>query len=210
VGVKIFVAGVVLTLAAAGSASACQGKGNPLLDESFKMADPGWGRADNIAAFTPDGLVLKPPVSGSAWRSNQSYKMDRADLCVEVTNPGTLPMYPDEEAVGAVGVWFWGGDLQNFYTASITLDGMAAIDRLINGKWHEVVAPAPASSIKTAPGAVNEIEIVTNGNSARFLVNGVAISEIQGRPPAGGGAPGIYGESGPTGTTWVFTRVRLY
>ena len=89
--------GIALALvSAASAASACKGKGTPRLDDTFKNADPGWGRADNIAAFTAHGLILRPPAQGSAWRWNQGYKMDRADLCIEVGNPAILPMEPDE------------------------------------------------------------------------------------------------------------------
>jgi hypothetical protein len=204
-------ASVVIVLGgAAGAASACQKKSNPLLDDNFKNADPGWGQADNIAAFTAQGLVLKPPFGGSAWRSNGGFTMVHADWCVQVVNPARLPEPADEDSVGSVGLWFWGKDLQNFYTATITLDGNAEIDRLNHGAWQIVVAPAAAASIKTAPGAVNELEIVTNGSTAAFYVNGVLVTDVTGRPPANGGAPGVYGESGPDGTIWVFSRATLY
>jgi hypothetical protein len=210
VAAKLVLVGLMVLCGAAGAASACQKKSNPLLDDNFKNADPGWGQPDNIAAFTAQGLVLTPPASGSAWRSNANFTMNRADWCIQVMSPTSLPSPADEDAVGSVGMWFWGRDSQNFYTATITLDGNAEIDRLNRGAWQVVVAPASASSIKTAPGAINELEIVTNGNTASFYVNGVLVSDITGRPPSGGGAPGIYGESGPNGTRWVFPRVTLY
>jgi hypothetical protein len=209
VNARLFAIGLALVCAAS-AASACKGKGTPRLDDTFKNADPGWGRADNVAAFTAHGLILRPPAQGSAWRWNQGYKMERADLCVEVGNPAILPMEPDEQSVGAVGLWFWGKDAQNFYTASITLDGKASIDRLVAGTWQDVVSPLPAPAIKTAPGAVNELEILSSGASAGFYINGVMVTEIKGEPPKGGGAPGVYGESGPNGTAWTFARVRLY
>jgi hypothetical protein len=201
---------VVLALGGAGAASACQSSGAPLLDDNFKTADPGWGQPDNIAAFTAGGLILTPPVGGSAWRWNSSQSMAKADLCVLVMNPKQLPSPADENTVGAVGVWFWGADPQNFYTATIALDGTAAITRLVRGSWRTVVAPVAAPAVKTAPGAVNEVEIVTNGNDAGFYVNGTKIKDIQGQAPATGGPPGIYGESGATGTSWTFQRVQLF
>jgi hypothetical protein len=136
--------------------------------------------------------------------------MARADFCVEVTNPAKLPDSPDEDAVGSVGIWFWGKDPQNFYTATITLDGRAAVMRLVAGKWVTVVAPAAASSVRAAPAAVNEIEIVTDGDTAQFFVNGTHVTDIHGQAPLNGGAPGLYGESGPKATTWLFQRARLF
>jgi hypothetical protein len=202
--------GAAMLLATGSTVLACQSKGNPVLDENFKNADPGWGQADNIAAFTANGLVLTPPPGGSAWRWNAKYAMDHADLCIQVTNPAKLPDPPDEDAVGSVGAWFWGKDSQNFYTATITLDGGVSIDRLVAGTWQSIVPPTQSQAVKTAPGAVNEIEIATNGNTATLFVNGTQISAVNGQVPAGGGWPGVYAESGPTGTSWLITRVRLY
>ncbi len=194
----------------AATSFACQSSGNALLDDNFKNPDPGWGQPDNIAAFTPTGLALTPPVGGSAWRWNTHFTMARADFCVEVMSPAKLPATPDEDTVGAVGIWFWGKDLQNFYTATITLDGQAAVMRLIGGKWVTIVAPAATPAVKTAPAAVNEIEVVTDGDTARFFVNGTHITDIRGQAPPNGGTPGLYGESGPKTTTWLFQRARLF
>ncbi|HTZ35479.1 MAG TPA: hypothetical protein VMB84_05600 [Stellaceae bacterium] len=202
--------GLLVLCGAASAASACQKTASPLLDDNFRNADPGWGQPDNVAAFTPQGLVLTPPVSGSAYRWNAGFTLAHNDWCVEVVNPARLPSPADEETVGSVGVLFWGQDLQNFYTATITLDGNAEIDRLNRGAWQVVVPPASASAIKIAPAAVNEIEVVTAGNRAAFYVNGALVTEISGRAPQNGGSPGIYGESGPNGTSWVFRRARLY
>ncbi|HZK88727.1 MAG TPA: hypothetical protein VFC56_01135 [Stellaceae bacterium] len=210
VSARVLLVGLMALCAAAGAASACQKTSNPQLDENFKNADPGWGQPDNIAAFTADGLVLKPPVSGSAWRSNAHFTMARADWCITVVNPANLPDPANEDTVGSAGVWFWGKDQQNFYTATISLDGKAAIDRLNRGGWQIVAAPAATPAVKTAPGAANELEIVTEGDKAIFYVNGTRVAATTGRPPANGGSPGLYGESGPKGTSWVFPRATLY
>jgi hypothetical protein len=208
--IAIAVAGMLALWGTASSAVACQQTGNPVLDENFKNPDPGWGQPDNVAAFTADGLALTPPVSGSAWRWNANLTMAKADWCVEVKSPAQLPDPPDEDNLGTVGVWFWGKDALNFYTATISLDGLASVMRLSNGKWQTVAAPRHAGPVKTAPGAVNEIEVVTNGNSAEFYVNGTLVITIKGTAPPGGGNPGVYGESGPKGTTWLFQRTRMF
>jgi hypothetical protein len=210
VAVRFLSVGLAVLCCAASAASACQKSTKPVFEDNFKNADPGWGQPDNVAAFTPSGLVLTPPASGSAWRSNANLTMAQGDWCIREVNPSTLPTPADEDTIGAVGVWFWGSDLQNFYTATITLDGKASIDRLNHGIWQTVVPPAPAPSVNTAPGAANEIEIVTGGSTAIFYVNGVRINDVTARPPTNGGAPGIYGESGPKGTSWLFPHVALY
>jgi hypothetical protein len=207
---RLLTVGLLALCGAASAASACQKHTASVFQDDFKNPDPGWGQPDNVTAFTQQGLVLTPPVSGSAWRSNASQSMAQADWCVTVLNPASLPTPADEDAVGSVGVWFWGQDLQNFYTATITLDGKASVDRLNHGVWQAVVTPAPAPAVKTAPGDTNEIEIITRDDRAAFYVNGSLVANITGHPPANVGAPGIYGESGPHGTRWVFPQVALY
>jgi hypothetical protein len=210
VAARVLAVGVMVLCGATQTALACQRQSAPVFQDDFKNADPGWGQPDSVAAFTPEGLVLMPPAGGSGWRSNANYTMAKADWCVEVVNPTSLPTPADEEQVGAVGVWFWGSDLQSFYTATITLDGNASVDRLNNGIWQIVVPQAPARSVKTAPGATNEVEVATDGNKATFYINGTLLATITGHPPANGGSPGVYGESGPKGTRWLFPRVALF
>jgi len=199
---------LVVLLGLGAPALACQGTGTPQLDENFKTPDPGWGRPDDVGTFTPNGLALTAPVNGSAWRINRSYTLGTADWGVEAVNPARPRSLADE--AGDVGIWFWGLDSQNFYTATIALDGTAAIDRLAGGKWQAVVPPTASSAIKTAPNAVNEIEVVLRGGAGTLFVNGGKITDFRGQAPPDGGSPGVYAESGPDGSTWVFARARLF
>ena len=206
--VRILAVAVAAMLAMGGVASACQAKNAaPVLDETFKTPDPGWGPPDDAASFTSEGLVLKPPVNGSAWRWNPNYTLDGKDLCVSIVSPTSLPGRAD---IGDVGVWFWSKDAQNFYTATLSLDGSVSIDRLVNGVWHVVMAPTPSAAVNTKPGAVNEVEIAVRGNTGTFWVNGTKITDFRGDPPPHGGAPGVYAESGGAGVNWVFPRVELF
>src|SRR5579863_1617057 len=172
--------GVVLMLAAS-SALACEAKNTAaILDDTFKPPDPGWGPPDDAAAFTDRGLVLKPPVNGSAWRWNPNYTIDGSDLCVSIANPGQLSGHAD---IGDVGVWFWSQNAQNFYTATLSLDGTVSIDRLVNGVWHGVLPPTPSTAVRTGAGAVNEVEVVVKGNGGSFYVNGIKITDFHGEAP---------------------------
>lgn len=201
--VRIF-ALAALTVLASGAAQACQSRAGAMLDETFKTPDPGWGPPDQAASFTPDGLALKPPVNGSAWRWNQNFTIDGRDLCVAVTNPGQPAGNAD------VGIRFWAQDALNFYTATVSLDGKVAIDRLVSGVWHVVLPPTPSAAVHTAPGAVNEVEVVVHGDAGTFYVNGDKIADFHGAAPPRGGPPGVYAESGAKTLDWVFPRVRLF
>jgi hypothetical protein len=102
--------------------------------------------------------------------------------------------------------------LRNFHTATVTLGGKASIDRLNHGIWQSVVTPTEAPSATTAPGAANETEIVSRGNTAAaaFYIDGVHIADISARPPGNGGPPGVHAESGPKGTSWLIPYLALY
>jgi hypothetical protein len=206
---KAVLVGVAFILAASRMALACQGKSDPALDDNFTKPDAGWPNSDNVA-ITPQGLAVKPPVNGSTWVVNSSYTMDGADLCVAVAMPATLPNPANEDTVGDVGVVFWKRENDNYYLAAISPDGFASISRAVNGQWTTIVAPAASPAIKTGAGASNEIEVATKGNAGAFWINGTKIADFHGQAPPDGGPPGVYAESGPTVTTWVFSRVQLY
>ncbi len=204
----LFGAAVVFLLADA-AAFACLGKSDPALDDNFANPDPGWPSSDNVAT-TPQGLVVKPPANGSTWVVNSNYTIDGSDLCVTVVLPATLPTPANEDTVGDVGVLFWKRDNDNYYMAAMSPDGVAVVSRYLNGQWVTIVNPAKSATIKTGAGAVNELEITTKGNAGSFYINGTKIADFRGQAPSGGGPPGVYAESGPSVTTWMFSRVQLY
>ncbi len=205
---RIFAAGIVVLFWGTGNGWACQVKSTaPILDDTFKTPDPGWGPPDDAATFSAAGLALKPPINGSAWRWNSNYSLDGNDFCVSVTNPNPLPARAD---IGDVGIRFWAKDAQNFYTATLSLNGTVAIDRLVNGVWQVVMAPTLAGAVHTNPAGENQIEIAISGNAGSFYVNGTKITDFRGEPPPNGGPPGVYGESGSAAVTWLFSRVLLY
>ena len=201
---------VAAVLVTADAASACLGKSNPALDDNFSKPDAGWPNGDNVSV-SPQGLAVKPPVNGSTWVVNSNYTMDGSDLCVTVALPATLPSPANEDTVGDVGVLFWKRDNDNYYMAAISPDGIAVVSRYLNAQWLTIVNPAPNAAVKTGPGAANEIEVTAKGNAGSFYVNGTKIADFHGQaPPGGGGPPGVYAESGPSVTTWVFSRVQLF
>jgi len=204
----LFGAAALLFLAST-AAPACLGKSDPALDDNFAKPDPGWPNGENVAT-TPQGLVVKPPANGSTWVVNSNYTMDGSDLCVTVALPATMPNPANEDTVGDVGVLFWKRDNDNYYMAAMSPDGVAVVSRYISGQWATIVNPVKSEAVKTGPGAVNELEVTAKGNAGSFYINGTKIADFRGQAPPGGGPPGVYAESGPEVTTWVFSRVQLY
>jgi hypothetical protein len=206
---RALVGAAALFILVEGRAWACLGKSDAALDDNFTTPDLGWPNGDNVAT-SPQGLVVKPPANGSTWVVNGNYTMDGYDLCVTVALPATLPTPANEDTVGDVGLLFWKRDNDNYYMAAMSPDGVAVVSRYLNGQWLTIVNPAKNAAIKTGAGAVNELEITTKGNAGSFYINGTKIADFRGQAPPSGGPPGVYAESGPNVTTWVFSRVQLY
>src|SRR5207302_4902735 len=97
-----------------------------------------------------------------------------------IVNPAELSGGKDS---GDVGVWFWSHNAQNFYTATLSLDGSVSIDRLVNGVWQVVMPPTPSGAVRTKPGVVNEVEVTVNGSTGSFTVNATKITDFRGDPP---------------------------
>ncbi|MBV8888730.1 MAG: hypothetical protein JO305_03590 [Alphaproteobacteria bacterium] len=192
------------------SGMACQSRTGAVLDDNFKAPNPGWGAPESDVAFTAQGLVLRPPANNSVFILNENYTLDAMDFCIDVAVPGNLPSPANQDDSGDIGVLFWSRDAEDFYTATISLDGSAAIDRLIKGEWQIIYGPTPTAAVKTAAGATNQVEIEITGNAGSLFINDAKIADFHGQAPPKGGPPGLYAESGVTAvTTWVVPRVQL-
>ena len=61
-----------------------------------------------------------------------------------------------------------------------------------------------STMINTAPSAVNELQVLTKGNSGAYYVNGTKLSEFKGQPP-GKSLVGLIAQSGPEQVLrWTF------
>jgi len=203
-------------MACNGVAVACQGKTNAALDENFQKPDPGWGHLSgnvggNVASVSPQGLVIRPVANRIAVLKNGAYTLDGADYCVDVAFPTPLPSPANRHTVGGGGVLFWFKDNINFYVATIAPDGSVVIARNVNNSWAILYGPTPSAAVKTAPGAVNQIELRVKGNSGTLIVNDLIVTTFHGQAQPDGGPVGLYCESGDTAvTTWVYPRVQVY
>jgi hypothetical protein len=209
---SILIGLAVLFLAGNGTAMACQGKTNAALDENFQKPDAGWGKlGGDTYSTSPQGLMIRPAVNGTAWIQNTSYTLDGADYCVDFVFPAQMPNKADRNTLGDAGILFWFKSTDNFYVATLGPDGTVVISRKINTSWSSVYGPTPSSAVKTAPGAKNEIELQVKGNAGTLIVNDTVVTTFHGQSPPDGGQIGLYCESGNTSvTTWVYPRVQLY
>ena len=146
---------VVLALGATGSsaASACPADPFAAFRADFNQANAAWARdGDNV--HVADGqLVLKPDLN-SGWRLPiPSFKLTAGAYCAEIKSP-TGPN--DAHA----GILLWMTDAANLLTATVAPDGTFQIRHKKENVWKTLLART-GPKLKTGPGAVNEIRVVT-------------------------------------------------
>ena len=94
------------------------------------------------------------------------------------------------------GLMFWGKDYSDFYGLDISADGRFQVFRRFNNGWLYPIAWQDNPAIKKGVGQVNRLRVVTRGSQATAYINDGQVATFPGKPPAGGGCVGLYGESG--------------
>lgn len=196
-------AGLILS---AGPALACKGP-KLMFQDDFRQVDDSWNidpHADTVTV--EDGKVkVKADPSAGYTVLYGGLNFDDADLCVTVQ----VPRQTQNGAQAAAGPVFWAQDYGNYYTFTITPDGVAAISRLIRGRWHNVFI-REANGIKTRPGDKNVLRVTTKGNSVTTYINDVKFATVKAQVPENGGQIGLHAESEQAHRdTWKFMDLKV-
>jgi len=197
------IAGLIL---AAGPALACKGP-NVLFQDDFRQIDDSWNVDPHADAVTiEDGKVkVKADPNAGYTVLYGGLIFDDADLCVTVQ----VPRQTENGAQAAAGPVFWAQDYDNYYTFTITPDGVAAIARLIRGRWHYVLV-READGIKKHPGDKNVLRVSTKGNSVTTYINDVKFATVKAQVPENGGRIGLHAESEQAHRdTWKFMDLKV-
>jgi hypothetical protein len=96
-------------------------------------------------------------------------------------------------------------DRDNFYRFSISGDGYYQVDKRTGGEW-ELLTPEwiESDAINTGQGSTNVIEVVGQGETMTFLVNGVLLAQVQDSDHRTGDI-GLY-----AGTLYTEPNVEIY
>ncbi len=174
-------------------AFACEGE-NMIYEDSFDEDDGQWSpRATQAADDAPmklqDGkLILSPQAGQYNYMSpvNQAQYYDDADVCVTMS-------FIKEADPGWTrgGLVFWYKGQNDFYVLQVDVQGRFAIQRLLFGKWFNVVDLTENANLKKGEGAVNHLRVVTVGKQAKVFINGEEVASFEGHPPEGGSFVGL-------------------
>ena len=172
-----------------------------LFEDTFTTADPAWG-FDSGAQIKNGALVIKPNPTLAKNYLYQSDVFTDADISVTVSSPST-------DAGAGAGIVFWGTDTDNYYMAVVHGDGTYGISRYVGNRWMSPAPAAVSASVNKGAGAKNKIRVVTTGSQATLYINDKQIVTIKGQPPVGGGAAGVFAESGDQPAVWTLVDFKV-
>lgn len=176
-------------------------EGEILFADDFATLNPGWGEADQQFLGVEDGkLVIEP--GNDRYRSlpYQTQTFGDVDLRVKLAQTsGELP--------GSAGIAFWGSrETGEVYFARMQSNGFFTVERrLPNGRLLAPVLLKRNDSVKTDPGAVNELQVTTRGKTATVYINGKQAASLEGMPPEGGSQIGLLARSPAVRCRWEFS-----
>ena len=164
----------------------------PTLADDFASIDPAW-RLPTQTAYPIEGeLVLKGLEGKNVRLLYAPIRFKSVALCATLKAPQELGALTGTSSGGLI---FWASGALNFYAASIYENGTYSIDRMVAGTWASVAPRTAFESIKSGPGAVNEMRVTTRDNIGTLSINGAMVQEFRGQPPKDDTMIGLYSAS---------------
>jgi hypothetical protein len=182
---SILVLGFLFLASGAVAAHACEGS-EVLFEDNFDTMEPAWGAEDDAFYRDNGQLVITPGLDEFYSALSNAGLYDDIDFCASVT-----AVKPDPAGHSYAGLIFWAIDYDNYYCVLISADGSAAIVRRQRGRTLTQLNYTSAPVLKTGPGAVNRIRVVTVGNLASIYLNGELFRQFKGQPPPNGQQIGV-------------------
>jgi hypothetical protein len=168
-------------LASGQAMAACDGK-VIVLQDHFDSLSKVWSWSDTGTVSVEDGKLEVKTKSGKSDKVFASPHYKDIDLCadMEVTSGSNLSSI-------YYGIGFWATDNSNLYTFQVSPTGNVGVFRLADDEWSTVVDEKTMDEIHQGRDAVNSLRVVTEGDKARFYVNGTQFGETYvGNPPSDG------------------------
>src|SRR6185437_711136 len=143
--------------------------------------DGSWGDADDHFYTEGGSAVVKDWVE----RVNFATQNPGANICVDATIVEAPK--PDESPIGLI---FWWQDWDNFYYAWYWATGSVAVNRMVKGKYVNVLQ-TQTLALKKDVGATNHLEIDVRPKDATLFINGTQVTRFRGVQPKDGGVVGL-------------------
>ena len=193
-----------LSILPMGTALACQGS-EVLFEDSFATLEPTWGTADDSFFIDSDRLTIMPGYDQyySALSTMGTY-LD-ADICIDLE-----AIKADPEGNSFAGLIFWAIDYDNYYYLVVTAEQSVGVFRRQRGRVLPQLRWTRTDALKPGNGAVNQLRVVTVGNTASIYVNGQFYAAMKGQPPSDGQQIGVRATSPRNDRAiWAFDNVKI-
>lgn len=175
-----------------------------LFADDFSTLDPAWGGADKVQSVADHKLVMavQPGTTYTAlYRGNL---FDDADIRTQLS----LEQGGVDKAAGIV-FWAAADTNNNYYVASLYSDGNCGIVRCAQGMSEQVVPPKLHHAVRKGAGQVNELRVVTKGDSVTFYINLLPVAAMKGSPPEGGSRIGLQAGAADEPYRWTFANLAV-
>ena len=155
-------------------------KGKVIFEDTFADDTGGWD-SDVDASFSGSKLALHLQPKFETWTYyNSTFNASEADYCVEAILPQSVA--PDNSV--ALGIVFWGTDLNNLFLFQILSDAKIQLYKRSAGTW-QLIADLSNPDVKPAPGSIVTIRVQAMGNVIAPSINGVALRKTRAQMPTG-------------------------
>lgn len=186
-----------------------------LFADDFSTLDPAWADAAGLLSVAGQALTISPRPN-TAYNSLYSGTLfGDADIRVKVAQTGGRTIVTETggrtvRTFMPAGLIFWAADYEHFYAALLRPDGgffVARYEKDAKLQWKHLVPLKTWDAVQPGLGAVNEIRIVTKGNTGTAFVNNKEIGTFEGSPPEGGSKVGLRAQSGQDPFRWEFSEL---
>jgi hypothetical protein len=195
---------MALSVGSTEAALACQGS-QVLFEDSFATLAPTWGNADNAFFIEAGQLTIMPGYDEYYSALNTMGTYEDIDLCFNLE-----AIKADPQGNSFAGLIFWAIDYDNYYYIVVTAEQSIGVFRRQRGRVLPQLRWATFDALKPGNGVVNEIRVVTLGNTATIYVNGQEYGTIKGQPPSVGQQIGVRATSPRNDrAVWGFDDIRI-
>jgi hypothetical protein len=171
--------------------------------DDFRTLNPAWGSADDNIQLGDKQLLVNVVPHRRFIRFYEATLFNDVDMSIDAA---ALKGWTDQ----LVGLVFWGDSADDYYPLVVDPTGDAYVGRILKGKWTGMnVIKGALKNLQKGPGQVNELRVVTRGDSADLLVNNQRVELYKGTPPRGGGMVGLFFESYDDPSNWAFSEFRV-
>lgn len=187
-----------------GAALACEGR-EVLFEDGFETLEQTWGVPDDSFFLDSGRLTVMPGYDQYYSALNTMGTYEDADICFDVE-----AIKADPQGNSFAGPIFWGIDYDNYYYIVITAEQSIGVFRRQRGRVLPQLRWTRFEALKPGNGAVNQIRVVTTGNSAAIYVNGQFYAAMKGQPPVDGQQIGLRATSPRNErAVWAFDNVKV-